>query len=201
MIAQEVLAPGDRLRERELAGRLSVSRTPLREALRILAVEGLVEHSPNRGAEVANPSLEDIHDCLAMLGALEALAGEQAAARATDAEIAEIRALHVEMRAAFERNDRLTYFKRNQQIHHGIVAASKNAALIEVHTRTNAKLYRIRFASHQRHARRTTAVSRHGDILAALSARDGVELARLLREHLEQAWVNITEQANGSTQC
>ena len=92
LIAQQKLAPGERLRERDLAAQLSVSRTPMREALRLLAAEGLVEIHTNRGAIVANPGYEEIEDLLRLLGTLEGLAGEQAAERATDAEIVDVNA-------------------------------------------------------------------------------------------------------------
>ena len=83
MIVQDVLVPGQRIRERSLAEQLEVSRTPLREALKVLATEGLVELSPNRGALVAKPSPGEVHDMLQVLGVLEGLAGELACARAS----------------------------------------------------------------------------------------------------------------------
>jgi DNA-binding GntR family transcriptional regulator len=196
MIAEDELRPGDRLRERDLATLLNVSRTPLREALRLLAAEGIVDLSANRGAAVASPDPDEIHDLLQVLGVLEALAGEQAAERAGEAQIGEVRAIHYEMLAAFERHDRMAYYKHNQDIHLAIVAASRNAALIESHRRTNARLYRVRYLSHQRQQRWREAVGSHDDILAALSERDGTTLATLLREHQVQAWENIVEQSS-----
>lgn len=197
MIAAQVLGPGERLRERDLAARLEVSRTPLREALRLLEAEGLVDISVNRGAVVATLSMREVHDLLSILGALEALAGEQAVERASDEQIAEVRAIHHEMLAAFERRDRMAYFKHNQRIHHAIVAASANAPLIATYQRTNARLYRVRFESHARRVRWHGAIDSHHAILQALSARDGTALAALLREHQKQAWINLREQENG----
>ena len=103
MIIQDELVPGQRVRERALAERLNVSRTPLREAIKILAAEGLVENLPNKGARVADPNPSEVRDMLRVLGALEALAGELACAEASDDEIEEIKALHFEMLAAFSR--------------------------------------------------------------------------------------------------
>ena len=194
LIAQDVFAPGSRIRERDVAGRLTVSRTPLREALRILAAEGLVVLSPNRGAVVAEPSPREIEDLLALLGALEALAGEQAVIRASDAELAEIRARHYEMLAAFAREDRLAYFKCNQAIHHAIVRASGNGALIAMHAQTNARVYRVRFHSNLRRTNWDEAVASHEIMLEALEARDGPRLSECLRAHLGNTWKNTLEE-------
>jgi DNA-binding GntR family transcriptional regulator len=193
LIAQDELPPGTRLRERDLAQRLSVSRTPMREALRILAAEGLVTLAPNRGAVVARPGPKEVQDLLALLGALESLAGEQAALRATAEEIAEVRARHHEMLAAFARRDRLAYFKCNQAIHRAIVQASGNAALIAMHEQTNARVYRVRYSSNLSAGNWQHAVDSHEAILAALEARDGEHLAGLLKHHLDNTWRNTRD--------
>lgn len=193
MIIQDELKAGERIRERDLAQRLSVSRTPLRESLRMLATEGLVEIHTNRGAVVANPSPEEIHDMLRVLGQLEALAGELACERATDAEIAEIRALHFEMLAAFARSDRLAYFKCNQKIHMAIVQASRNKSLIDTHKRINAQLYRARYRSNLENTRWHTAVEEHETILHELEQRAGEKLAATLRSHLGSTWAKLAD--------
>lgn len=191
MIVQDQLEPGQRVRERELSERLRVSRTPLREALKILAVEGLVELLPNRGAVVANPGQDEIHDRLELLGVLESLGGELAATRASDTEIAEVRALHFEMLAAFSRQDRLSYFKLNQRIHRAIILSSRNKALIEEHARLNAQVYRIRYRSNLHNRKWSSAIEEHTEILQALEARDGARLAKLLRDHLGSTWRKV----------
>lgn len=147
MIVQNELAPGDRVREREVCKTLQVSRTPLREALHKLSTEGLIELIPNRGAVVTQPSAEEIADMLQVLGVLEAFAGERACDLISDTEIAEIKALQYEMLAAFSRQDRLQYFKLNQKIHLAIVKAAQSNTLLSLHTRLNARLYRIRYQS------------------------------------------------------
>ena len=192
MIAQNILSPGARIRERAIADELKVSRTPMREALRILAAEHLIEIAPNRGAIVSDPAPEKIRDLLSVLGALESLAGEQAARNATPAEIAEIRALHFEMLATYEREDRLAYFKLNQAIHRAIVTASKNEPLMEVHQQVNARLYRVRYQSNLRNKNWRKAIEEHEAILDLLSRRDGGALAATLRAHLQSTWQNVS---------
>ena len=193
MIVQDILPPGSRVRERTLAQELDVSRTPMREALRILATERLVELLPNRGAIVADPSADEVRDLLSVLGVMEALAGEQAVANATDTELEEINALHYEMLASFKRRDRLTYFKLNQSVHRSIVAASHNEALKEIHAQTNARLYRVRYQSNLNNTKWHTAITEHEAILEALCDRDGQRLARIMRAHLGSTWRNVSD--------
>ena len=191
MIVQDELQPGERIRERQLAERLRVSRTPLREALKVLATEGLVELLPNRGAVVSNPAAESVRDLLQVLGVLEALGGELAAERASDEEIAEVKALHFEMLAAYARKDRLQYFKMNQPIHRAIIEASRNEALVEAHGRINARLYRVRYRSNLLNRKWHTAIEEHESILRALERRDGPALATELRAHLGSTWSKV----------
>lgn len=188
MIIQDVLPPGAPIRERTLAEQLQVSRTPLREALKILAAEGLVELAPHRGASVAAPSAEEIRELVQLLGVIEAYAGELAAAAATDEEIREITALHFEMLAAFTRGDRLAYFHRNQAIHLALVRATRNRTLIAHHGMLNARVYRARYLSSMRTERWRKAIGEHEAILAALQRRDGAGLAAILREHVLRGW-------------
>ncbi len=191
MIIQDELRPGERVRERELTERLNVSRTPLREALKLLAAEGLLDLPPNRGAIVADPDPEQVRDRLEILGVLEGLAGEWAAKRASETEIDEIRALHFEMLAAYSRKDRLTYFKLNQAIHSAIVQASRSKDLIELHARVNAQVYRIRYRSNLKNQKWHTAIEEHESILRALEARDAERLGSILRNHLGSTWVKV----------
>lgn len=191
MVVQDELKPGERVRERELSELLNVSRTPLREALKILAAEGLLELHPNRGAVVADPDPDQVRDRLALLGVLEGLAGQWAAKRASDAEIAEVRALHFEMLAAYSRQDRLTYFKLNQAIHAAIVKASRSKDLVDLHGRINAQVYRVRYRSNLKNQKWHTAIEEHESILKALEARDAERLGEILRNHLGSTWAKV----------
>ncbi len=193
MIIQNQLAPGDRIRERDICLELQVSRTPLREALQKLASEGLIELVPNCGAVISAPNPEEIADMLQVLGVLEAFAGERACALVTQEEINEIKALQYEMLAAFARGDRLGYFKLNQRIHLAIITAARSETLLSMHTRLNARLYRIRYQSNLRNELWGSAVSEHNDILAALEERNAEKLSRVLRQHLRSTWEKVSE--------
>jgi DNA-binding GntR family transcriptional regulator len=183
-IVQGELAPGARLNERVLCEQLGISRTPLREAIKMLATEGLVELMPNRGAIVTPLKAANIADTLAVMGALESLAGELACANADEAEIAEIRALHFEMLAHHARRDLAGYFKYNQLIHLRIIEASGNPVLTNTYRQLNANVRRARYMANLSQERWDAAVREHEEILSALAARDAARLKRLLAEHL-----------------
>ncbi|MBN9496580.1 MAG: GntR family transcriptional regulator [Alphaproteobacteria bacterium] len=184
MILDGELPPGARLSERALGERLGVSRTPLREALRMLASEGLVRHEPNRGAVVAPLDRADIEATFELLAALEGLAGELAARRIDAAQLAEIKALHFEMRAHHARGDRAAYFRANQEIHRHIAAAAANPVLVETFERLNARVKRVRYAANLTPERWAKAVEEHERMIAALDARDGAALRAILEAHL-----------------
>ncbi len=184
MIVEGALAPGEKLNERELAERLRVSRTPLREALKMLTADGLVEHLPNRGAQVAQMSEEDVVHAFEVLAALEGLSGELACARITDHEIAEIRALNFEMRAQHARRDLPAYYRLNAQIHRAINRAARNPVLTETYDRLNARLQAFRFRSNFDEDKWEAAVREHEAMVDALAQRDGVRMRTLLVEHL-----------------
>ena len=191
LITQGKLLPGARLNERVLCGRLGVSRTPLREAIKLLATEGLVDLLPNRGAVVSRIDPAALAETLEVMGALEGLAGELACRRATPARIAEIRALHEKMLARHARGDLATYFRYNQAIHLQIVAAAGNAKLAATYRQLNANVQRARYMANLSSERWNQAVAEHGQILTALEARDAERLRRLLQDHLAHKLASV----------
>lgn len=193
MIIQDQLTPGEWIREQALADKLKVSRTPLREALKMLEQDDLIRLLPNRGAVVTELTVEEVKEKLEVLAALEALAGRLACQKATDEELAEIRALHYEMLAWFSRQNRLEYFKLNQRIHLAIVAASGNRTLIETHARINAQLYRIRYQSNLQNELWSTAVEEHEEMLAALTARNSEALGKCMLNHFGQTFFKFSK--------
>lgn len=186
LIVQGELAPGARLNERVLCEQLAISRTPLREALKLLATEGLVELLPNRGAIVASLDADRLTDTLAVMGALEALAGELVCAHASDIAIADIRALHFEMLAMHARRDLAGYFRYNQLIHQRIVEASENPVLASTYRQLNTNVRRARYMANLSQERWDAAVREHEAILQALASRDAPRLKTLLAQHLAQ---------------
>jgi DNA-binding GntR family transcriptional regulator len=184
MIIEGVLAPGTRLNERVLCEQLNVSRTPLREAFKTLAVEGLIVLQPNRGAVVAQMSVPEIEHTFEVMGALEGLSGELACARALDSEIAEVRALHFEMLAAHARRDLPAYYKLNHAIHDRMNAMARNPVLTETYQQINARIQSLRFRSNFNQDKWDAAVREHGSMQEALERRDGNALRQIMQQHL-----------------
>jgi DNA-binding GntR family transcriptional regulator len=191
LIVRGELAPGIRLNERLLCERLAISRTPLREALKLLAAEGLVELLPNRGAVVAPIDAQRLAETLAVMGALEALAGEAACLQAKPERIEEIRALHERMLAMHARGDLAGYFRYNQAIHLAIVEAAGNAVLANTYRQLNANVRRARYMANLSRERWDAAVSEHEEILRALEARDVARLKKLLQDHLANKLASV----------
>ena len=193
LIVQGKLEPGVRLNERLLCGQLGISRTPLREAIKLLATEGLVQLLPNRGAQVAPLEAGRLAETLEVMAALEALAGALACRRASPERIAELRALHEEMVAMHARGDLAGYFRYNQAIHLKIVEASGNATLANTYRQLNANVLRARYMANLSRERWDEAVREHEQILAALEARDVARLTRLLQDHLAHKLASVAK--------
>lgn len=193
MIVQGELAPGTKLNERVLCTALGTSRTPLREALKYLASEGLVELLPNRGAIVAPLDPERVKQVFAVMGALEALAGELACRNASEADVNEIRALHYQMLAHHARRQLADYFRLNQEIHLKLVELSGNEPLAAIYRSLNAHARRARYMANLSQDRWDQAVKEHEDMLDALVRRDGVTLQGILRDHLANKLVLVME--------
>jgi DNA-binding GntR family transcriptional regulator len=201
MIVEGHLAAGSGIAELELAGQLGVSRTPLREALKVLAAEGLVELLPGRGAVVKAVTAKDAQDMLALIALLEEQAG-RAACHASDEDIAAIVALHERMREHFQRRERLEYFRLNQDIHNAIVRAAGNPTLAMLHGILRTRMRRLRYVGNEAPGDWTAAMSEHETFINALKARDAEALSRSLREHLENTWPRVaatfaTDDAGG----
>ncbi len=193
------IPPGAKLNERELSESLQVSRTPLREAIKMLAAEGLVELLPNRGAVAASLSAQDVADTFEVIAGLEGQSGALAAQRITPAELAEIQALHYEMLAAFTRRDLSTYYRLNAQIHTLINAAARNPVLTHTWRTVNARLQALRFRSNFDEAKWARAVDEHERMVALLAARDADGLHRLLVQHLEHKRDAVLELMHAGT--
>src|SRR5450830_1707280 len=184
LIVEAVLVPGTKLNERELCETLGISRTPLREALKVLAAEGLIDIAPNRGASVSKMSETEIRETFELMSGLEALAGELACERITAVEVAEIKALHYAMLACKAQNDLPGYYSRNQLIHNQINQAARNSVLHQTYLSLNRRLQALRFKSNFKPNKWDRAAHDHEQMLNALEARDGKRLAGILRQHL-----------------
>lgn len=185
VFVQGEFAGGSKVPEALLCERFGVSRTPLREALKVLAAEGHVELLPNRGARVRCTSMDEVKGLFAVAGALEALAGEEAAQRASDEQLSQINMLHEQMRTAFAQRNLSQYYELNRGIHETIVQATQNPVLAQQYALINARIRRVRFTSPMTPEIWARAMAEHEGMLNALARRDAASLSGILKTHLK----------------
>jgi len=184
MLVEGRIAPGAKLNERELCALLRISRTPLREAIKLIAAEGLVDLLPNRGAVAVKLSESDIVHAFEVLAGLEGMSGEFAAQRITNAELAEIQALTYEMSACFARSDLSGYYRLNARIHAAINSAAKNPLLSKIYREINARLQSLRFRTNLNKSKWKLAMKEHEQMVETLEAHDAVAARKVLVDHI-----------------
>jgi DNA-binding GntR family transcriptional regulator len=170
--------------ERALCEQLGVSRTPLREALKVLASEGLITLEPNRGARVSSVTMEELDATFPVIAVLEGLAGKLACAQASDTEIAQIVTLHDEMFKSYEAGDRGAYFRANRAIHSALFTAAGNPVLSQQYATLSSRVERARLLANLSTERWAEAVAEHRQIVEAIVRRDGALLCKILESHL-----------------
>lgn len=179
------LAPGARLNEVELCNDMGVSRTPLREAIRSLATEGLVELQPNRGAIVSVVSSEDVTEILPIMASLEGLGGRLAAVNMESEKILQVRNIHNQMIGHYRNGAVDDYFETNRLIHELITEGSGNQTLVDTINNLSAKVRRARFSAHMTEESWAKAVAEHEEMIDALESRDSSRLESVLIQHIE----------------
>ncbi|WP_342153949.1 GntR family transcriptional regulator [Methylorubrum sp. SB2] len=178
------LEPRARVNESELTERFGISRTPLREAIKILATEGLLELLPNRGARVASISQTELEEMIEIVAGLEATACDIACRVISDAEIEAIAAKHDAMIEAWKARDTAPYFRLNREIHEAIMQASRNTKLRSLYDGLTGRIQRTRYTAHQTDEQWAKAVDEHERMIKHLRARDGDALATVMRNHI-----------------
>lgn len=186
MIVCGELESGERVPEAFLCRRFGVSRTPLREALKVLSVEGLVQLRRNRGAIVTPVDPDRLRDIFETKGALEHFIGLHAASRATDADLARIDALHADLVGAERRADPGRYTRLNENFHLELARLTKNPELVQIYEALQAKVLRARFMINVDPARVRESLGEHEAIMTALRARARLDLAERLVAHNER---------------
>ncbi|MFT4265906.1 MAG: GntR family transcriptional regulator [Xenophilus sp.] len=180
------LAPGSFLDEAALCTRLQISRTPLREALKVLTAEGLLRHEPRRGCFVAEVTGKDLDDIFPVIALLEGRCAFEAARNATDAELEALEAMHqrlVNCARARRIND---YYAANYAIHEAIIAMADNRWLAQVIGDLRKILKLARLQTLQAPGRMEQSLSEHLAVFAALKARDSEGADAAMRTHLHR---------------
>jgi DNA-binding GntR family transcriptional regulator len=193
MIIEGKLAPGSRINEGQVGALLGVSRTPLREAIKSLAGEGLIEIVPAKGAIVRQFNIDDIRSILEILKIIEQAAARLACERASAEGIARIKAMHDEMVSYYRGRNRLAYFKLNQAIHSALVALADNPVISEMHAQLQARIKRIRFIGNNTPDRWSGALDDHEEILQGLIGRDVQRLVEAVGVHLDRTLERVRD--------
>lgn len=183
-IVDGTLAPGAKVPERALCEQLAVSRTPLREALKVLANEGLITLEANRGARVSTVMIEELEATFPVIAVLEGLAGKLACDNASDDAITLLETLHDDMFRHYEAGDKGAYFQSNRDIHSALFEAAGNPVLSQQYAILSSRIERARLIANLSSERWAEAVSEHRAIIRAVKKRDGVVLSSLLNSHV-----------------
>lgn len=198
MITEETLPEGSRIDEVELCQLLDISRTPLREALKVLQSEGLILIEPHKGARVATISDEELNELFEVLAGLERQAAEMSALRASDEQIAEFEAMHEVMAQYHHKAEALAYFELNQRIHQWVIDLCGNRELQQVHRRLSGRTRRGRYLTTLRNTHWDESVSEHLELLDAIKTRDAQRAGRILRDHVLKTGETISSLSNQS---
>ncbi|WP_225025899.1 GntR family transcriptional regulator [Xinfangfangia pollutisoli] len=183
-IRDGALSPGARLRETELADRLGISRTPVREAIRQLEADGLVVHLPRQGATIRSLDHAEVVELYEMRAVLEGTAARLAARAASDIELAELVALNAELASATAGPQAR---EMNRQFHRTLIEAARNRFLVKAMSALQKTLLILGPTTLAEPSRAVSAVDEHGAVLAALQARDGAAAELAMRRHVEAA--------------
>ena len=184
LIITGMLPAGAKLNERELCEQLSVSRTPVREAIKTLIQDGLLRSLPNHSAVVSELDIDHINALIDVVMVIEGLAGELAARNATDEAVAEIGLLHYRMLLHHARDELPGYFEANKAFHRKIIELAANPVLLWVWDLLALQVDRARYSSNLWPKRWQRAVEEHQGILDALTARDAARTGEALRQHV-----------------
>jgi len=177
------LVPGDWIDELKIAAEMGISRTPLREALKVLAVEGLVAMKPRRGAYVAETSRDDVTQVYHLLALLESDGAAEVARKATDAQLAELQALHDRLERQLKQRD--AFFATNETFHFKLLEIAGNRWRQQIVTDLRKIMKINRHHSLFKQGRLEDSLAEHRAMMAALRARDARRVARLMKEHFE----------------
>lgn len=186
-IIHGVLEPGERLMEVQLAEEMGVSRTPVREAIRKLELEGFVVMVPRKGAYVADISFKDVADVFEIRAALESLAAGLAAERITDEELDELERLLVQVAETAEKNDLERLVEVDTLFHDTIYRASRNQRLVQIVSNLREQIQRFRKTSLGAPGRMKITLEEHKKLVEAIAERDVSLAQQLAQEHIENA--------------
>lgn len=200
-IASGILRAGERLMEIQLAEELGVSRTPVREAIRKLELEGFVVMMPRRGTYVADLSIKDINEVFEIRTALDVLAAGLAAERITEEELEQLERLLVEIAELIEQGDVDKLVESDSQFHDVLYRASRNDRLVGIINNLREQFTRFRSISIKYPGRMQDTVNEHRRLVEAIASRDTDLAQQIAREHMENSEQTLLQDLNERRQA
>lgn len=190
-IITEELKPGERLMEVQLAEDMGVSRTPVREAIRKLELEGLVSMVPRKGAYVADISIKDAAEVFEIRWALEGLAASLASERITDGEIKKLEKALKDIEKAAKKGDTKTIIKKDAEFHNILFNSTRNGRLAQIINNLKEQIYRFRVESFRNPKRFKNTIQEHKAIIEAIKERNSQKAEEITKIHIRKAEDNV----------
>lgn len=188
------LAPGTRLMEIHLSNSLGVSRTPVREAIRMLESEGLAVTYPRKGARVARMTIKDLEDVLDVRKALDVLAVKEACKNSDDATIAELEGEMHKFESAVVSEDTRAIVESDESFHSIIYRAADNPKLMEIIKSLREQMYRYRYEYVKEKTILDSLILEHKKILEGIKNRDKDLVQKIMEEHLDNQYISVRDQ-------
>ena len=201
MIMTGELEEGDKINENELCAAMGISKTPLREALRVLSVEGLISPVPNRGSFVTKPTLAEIREMFEVMSVLEGVCARSAAARMNAAQFVRIEQLHAGLETEYVRKDQKAYIRINNRYHSFVQELAGNRTLNQIVNGLRKKILMYRFQSLNLPGRFEDSIREHRDLLKAFRERNPARAERIMKLHLQrqsQALEQLAQTEDGT---
>ena len=199
MIMTGELREGDKINETELCAAMEISKTPLREALRVLCVEGLISLVPNRGAFVTKPTIDEITEMFDVMAVLEGMCAKRAAEKMTEEDFRQIEFFHEALEKAYRARDQKTYIRVNNQYHSFVQELAENRTINAIIDGLRKKILLYRFQSLNLAGRFEESINEHRELQEAFRRRDGEKAEEIMRMHLQHQSAAMETLARSAT--
>ena len=185
LIMSGELHEGDKIKEDALCNSMGISKTPLREALRVLSVEGLIKLVPNRGSFVSTPTFEEIREMFDVMSVLEGICARAAAKKMSAKDLVTLEKLHNKLEKNFKRKAQREYIRINNQYHSFVQELAGNRTLNQIINGLRQKILLYRYQSLNLPARFEQSIQEHRDLIEAFRKKDSKKAETLMRRHLK----------------
>jgi DNA-binding GntR family transcriptional regulator len=185
LIMSGELQEGDKIKEDALCNSMGISKTPLREALRVLSVEGLIKLVPNRGSFVSTPTFEEIREMFDVMSVLEGICARAAAEKMSAKDLTTLEKLHNKLEKNFKRKAQREYIRINNQYHAFVQELAGNRTLNQIINGLRQKILLYRYQSLNLPERFEQSIQEHRELIEAFRKKDSKKAETLMRRHLK----------------